>query len=152
MASADYRLEADHPRDEVILQERLKARKLFFNALPHAQTAKLNIVPNVGSEVVLIHNDDATSLGVATTCYALFDEVNHPIEQGFEIYIDRDFFNDIYAQREAKLHLHVRCGIATVDDADFKQHPIISFRVSRLPHSDEATKLNRPGLAARLFK
>jgi len=141
--SADYHIE------EIVLQERAKERKLFFSASPNEQTAKLNIVPNVGSQVSLIHSESSGSLGVASTCYALIDGTNCPIEQSFEIYLNRDFFNDIYALRGAKLHLHVKCGIATVDDTDFKQEPIIWFRVSLLPPAEQTSQSS---LWARLFK
>jgi hypothetical protein len=130
---------ADHQVEEIRLQTRGKVRKLYFSATPDDQTSKLGIVPNIGSQICISHEDSSGSLGTGTTSFAKIEGKNSPIEQIFEIGVERDFFNDLFAIRDTRLHLHVKCGIASTDAPDFKVEPVVWFRISLLPTSASST-------------
>ena len=138
--------------EDVVLQNRHKSRRLFFDALPREETEKLNIVPNKGSRISLLHSEASTTLGVVSTSYMMVNGENCPIDQEIEIYIDRDFFNDIYAMCDAKLLLYVTCGVANKNDSDFKEQPIVSFRLSPAVNEDHVTTPSKLSLASKLFK
>lgn len=125
---------------EIQLQKSSQLRRLFFSATPDEKTATLGIVPNVGSRVCLSHGSDHGPLGIVATSFAAIDGRNSPIDQDVEINIQNDFFNDIFSLREVELHLHVKCGTALKDSVDFKELPIVWFRVSQLPSPASGSK------------
>jgi hypothetical protein len=131
---------ADHQIGDISLQKRGELRRLFFSAEPDEKTAALGIVPNVGSRVCVSHGSDSDSLGLVSTSFAAIGDRISPIDQDVEINVQQDFFNDIFTLRGVKLHLHIKCGAALTDTADFKELPIIWFRISQLPTPAPSTK------------
>jgi hypothetical protein len=115
-------------------------RKVFFNATADERTSKLGVVPNVGCQVSLSHREGSNLLGDVSTCFALVEGQNCPIEQAMELYANRDFFNDISAMGETKLHLRVKCTTPHTDEKDFREEMVVWFRFSLLPADIPAKK------------
>lgn len=126
-------------------------RMLGFRGTPDERMSKLELAPNVGSEILLVQSSRPNAaLGKVLTSYASVEGKIIPIDQSIEIYINSDFFENIHALRETKLHLRIRCIKILVNETDYKEEIVGSFRVSLLP-SDGSSEPARAGLLAKLF-
>ena len=144
---------AEHQIEGVVLQPRASERKMFFHATPSEQTSRRSIVPNIGSELSFVHSGiSEDSLGIISTSFAQIDGKSTPIEQVIEIFVNHDFFNDIYALRETKLHLHIKCADDVTNDSDLKEESIIWFRVSLLPSAGHPADIKKQGFIERILK